>query len=94
MLNNKQIATLKGLANRLKPIVMIGKDGISDNLFSSFDDAFNTHELVKAKVLKSCDASLNELIIEICSNCHCEHVQTIGKVLIFYKRAKEPKILL
>ena len=94
MLNNKQIATLKGLANRLKPIVMIGKEGLSDNLFSSIDDAFNTHELIKTKVLKSCDTSINELIIEICSNCHCEHVQTIGKVIIFYKRGKEPKIFL
>lgn len=94
MLNNKQIATLKGLANRLKPIIMIGKDGLSDNLFTSVDNAFNTHELIKAKVLKSCDISLNELIIEICSNCHCEHVQTIGKVIVFYKKNKEPKILL
>lgn len=94
MLNNRQIATLKGLANKLKPIIMIGKDGLSDNLFSSIDDAFNTHELIKARVLKSCDISTNELIIEICSNCHCEHVQTIGKVIVFYKRNKEPKIIL
>lgn len=94
MLNNKQIAKLKGLANPLKPIVLVGKDGLSDNLFSSIDDAFNTHELIKVKMLKSCSLTSNELIIEICSNCHCEHVQSIGKVLVFYKRNKEPKIIL
>ena len=94
MLNSKQISTLKSLANRLKPVVLIGKDGISDNLFTSIDDAFNTRELLKVKKLKGCGATLNDLIINICSNCHCEHVQTIGNIIVFYKRAKEPKILL
>lgn len=94
MLNNKQIAKLKGLANTLKPIVLVGKDGLSDNLFSSIDDAFNTHELIKVKILKTCSLTANELSIEICSNCHCEHVQSIGKVIVFYKRNKEPKIIL
>ena len=94
MLTPKQISYLKSLSNKLKPIVMIGKDRISDSLLNSFDDAFNTHELVKAKILKSCDVSSNELIIEISSNCHCELVQHIGNVLIFYKKNKDPKIIL
>ena len=94
MLNSKQISTLKSLANKLRPIVLIGKDGISDNLFSSVDDAFNTHELIKVKKLKTCSSTLNDLIINICSNCHCEHVQTIGNIIVLYKRSKEPKILL
>ena len=73
--------------------MQVGKEGITDNLFSSVDDAFNTHELIKINVLKTCEYDLNEVAIEICANCSCELVQKIGKTLVFYKRAKEPKII-
>ena len=93
MLTGKQKRYLRSLANTIKPITQVGKEGISDSLFSSVDDAFNTHELIKLNVLKTCDGDINEIAIEICSNCSCELVQKIGKTLVFYKKAKEPKII-
>ena len=93
VLTGKQKRYLRSLANGLKPITQVGKEGISDSLFSSIDDAFNTHELIKINLLKTCDTDINEVAIEICANCSCELVQKIGKTLVFYKRAKEPKIL-
>ena len=47
MLNNHQKAYLRGLANRLTPTVMVGKDGISDSLIESLDNSLTAHELVK-----------------------------------------------
>lgn len=94
MLTGKQKRYLRSLANNIKPITQVGKDGISETLISSIDDVFNTHELIKINVLKTCSSDLNELAIEICSNCSCELVQKIGKTLVFYKRNKEPKIIL
>lgn len=92
MLTGKQKRYLRSLANTIKPITQVGKEGVSDSLFSSVYDAFNTHELIKLNVLKTCDDDINEIAIEICSNCSCELVQKIGKTLVFYKKAKEPKI--
>lgn len=94
VLSGKQKRYLRGLANNLNPIMQVGKEGISDALFNSVDDAFNTHELIKINILKTCDLDINEVAIEICSNCSCELIQKIGKTMIFYKRAKEPKIIL
>lgn len=94
MLQGKQKRQLRALANSLKPITQIGKDGLSENLFKSINDAFNTHELIKLNVLKTCDLDLNEIAIEIVRVNHCELVQKIGKTLVFYKKAKEPKIIL
>lgn len=93
MLTGKQKRYLRSLANGIKPITQVGKDGISDSLFNSVDDAFNTHELIKLNILKTCDVDINEVAIEICANCGCELVQKIGKTLVFYKKAKEPKII-
>lgn len=94
MLTGKQKRYLRGLANTEKAVIMIGKEGISDQLFNSIDNAFNTRELLKCSILKTCDVEMNELCIEVCANCHCELVQTIGKTIVLYKKAKEPKIVL
>lgn len=92
MLTGKQKRYLRSLANGIKPITQIGKDGLTENIFNSIDDAFNNRELIKVSKLKTCEVELNEAAIEICRNCHCEHVQTIGKTLVLYKRNKEQKI--
>lgn len=92
MLTGKQKRYLRSLANGLNPITQIGKEGLSENLFNSIDDAFNTKELIKVNKLKTSDVELNEAAIEICRNCHCELVQSIGKTLVFYKRNKDQKI--
>ena len=104
MLNGKQKRYLRSLAVNIKPIAQIGKDGLGENTYKNkekvieiayktVNDAFNTHELIKLSVLKSCDLSLNEICVEICARCHCELVQTIGKTIVLYKRAREPKLL-
>lgn len=93
MLTGKQKRYLRSLAVNIKPITQVGKEGVCEGLFSSIDDAFNTHELIKINLLKTCESDLNEVAIEVCSNCSCELVQKIGKTLVFYKRAKEPKII-
>lgn len=93
MLTGKQKRYLRSLANSIKPIGQIGKDGINRNAYNSIDDFFNTHELIKISVLKTCDEKLEDIAKQICSNCSCELVQIIGKTIILYKKAKEPKIL-
>ena len=95
MLTVKQKKQLRAMANPLEAIIQIGKDGLSENLFILLDDALEKHELVKVKVQKTCSTSLNELTIEILRVAHCDLVQTIGRVLIFYRKSKEqPRIKL
>lgn len=94
VLTGKQKRYLRGLGNGLNTIMQVGKDGISEALFNSVDDAFNTHELIKINILKTCENDINEVAIEICANCSCELVQKIGRTIILYKKAKEPKIIL
>ena len=43
MLNSKQRASLRALANDLEPIFQIGKGGISDNLIQMISDALDAH---------------------------------------------------
>ena len=95
MLNGKQKRYLRGLANNIKPVVIIGKDGISRNLTDSLDDALEAHELVKIKVLETCDIELNEIALDLSSITNSDIVQKIGRMIILFRRnQKEPKIQL
>ena len=82
------------MANRLPAVFQIGKEGLSDNLYNSIDEALKANELIKISVLKTCEMTMNEIEIEICARCRCELVQQIGKTIVIYRRSKDNKIIL
>lgn len=93
MLTSKQRAYLRGLANPIDTIVIVGKDGVTDNLVQQVGDALKARELIKGKVLESALLTAREVSDELCNRCRCEAVQCIGSKFVLYKRnEKEPKI--
>ena len=89
MLSTKEKKALKSFAHPLKPIIQIGKDGLSDNLFITISQALKAHELIKVSVLETCPDPKEQLILDICARCHCEIVHSIGRTLVFYKRTEK-----
>ena len=79
MINSRQRAQLRGLANSLDVIIHIGKGGISDNLATQVNDALEARELIKGKVLDNSLLSAREACDELCRLCRAEPVQTIGR---------------
>ncbi|MGL5221733.1 MAG: ribosome assembly RNA-binding protein YhbY, partial [Plesiomonas shigelloides] len=49
-LTNKQKQHLKGLAHPLKPVVLLGANGLTEGVLAEIDNALNHHELIKVKV--------------------------------------------
>ena len=94
MLSGKQKRYLRALANDLNSTFQIGKEGLSDNLIQTVDDALRTHELVKIKLLKTVSDDVDEIIFDLAMNTKSEVVQKIGRVFVLYRKAKEPKIIL
>lgn len=94
MLTGKQKRYLRSLAVNEKAIFQIGKDGLSDNLYTSIKEALKSRELVKIAVLKTCELEINEIIIDICAHTSSELVQKIGKTIVIYKQSKDRIIVL
>ncbi len=94
MLTTKQKVFLRSLAQTEKPMFQIGKDAISDNLIKTVNNAFRTHELIKITVLKNVSDDIREIAFDLARLTKSEMVQVIGRQVILYKKAKEPKILL
>lgn len=91
-LNKKQIQYLKGVAHPLKPVVLLGSNGLTEAVVAEIDYALNHHELIKVKIPTD-DRETKSLIVDaICRETSSTKIQVIGKTLIIYRQSEEKKI--
>ena len=84
-LTSKQRAQLRGIANSIDTINMVGKDGIGENLIKQTSDALEAREIVKGKVLDNSLLSAREAAEELAANTRSEVVQVIGGKFVLYR---------
>ncbi len=94
-LTGRQKSTLRALAHHLDPVVAIGKEGLGPGLLKQIDEALERHELIKVKVQRECPTALSELSPTVEQETRSTLAQTIGRVLVLYRRRREkPTIVL
>lgn len=86
-LTSKQRAQLRGLANSIDTILIVGKDGIGDNLVKQANDALEARELIKGKVLDNSLMSAREAAEELAPLTRSEVVQVIGTKFVLYRQS-------
>ena len=95
MLTSKQRAYLRGLANRLETILIVGKGEITDNIVNQADTALTAREIIKGKVLENSAYSSREAAELIAEKCSADVVQVIGSKFVLYRpNPDEPVIVL
>ena len=86
----RQRAHLKSLAHHLKPVVYVGKEGVQDSTIRSVEEALNTRELIKVKVLEAAPANVRDTAGELGRRMNdVVVVQTIGRVAVIFRRHPE-----
>lgn len=91
-LNTKQKQFLKGLAHDLKPVVLLGSNGLTEGVLAEIDAALSHHELIKVKV-PSTDRALKDAVIDaITRETQALKVQQIGHIVVLFRQSKEMKI--
>lgn len=94
MLKGKQRAYLRSIANTLKPITQIGKDGVTDSFLEQLDGMLRTREIVKITILENAGLDAKETANYICEKLRAEFVQSIGyKFTIYKKNIDNPQIV-
>ena len=94
-LSGKQARYLRSLGHSLKPLIQVGKSGITDNFINQVRSALNTHELIKVKLGKNTVVDKELAVQKLTSEVPCQLAQSIGKTLLIYKpRDEEPTIVL
>lgn len=85
-LSSKQRAHLRALAHPLKPVLRIGKEGLTEAALQAITEAFNTRELVKVKVLENAPETARASGEAIAQQLpEVLLVQTIGRIVVLYR---------
>ena len=85
-LTSKQRAQLRGIANTLDTIVIIGKDGVTENLVKQANDALEAREIIKCRVLENSLLTAREACEQLSRLTRGEQVQVIGSKFVLYRQ--------
>ena len=88
MLNSRQRAQLRAMANDMETILQVGKGGINDNTVKQVKDALEARELIKLRALETSPTNARESADALAELCECDVVQVIGTRFILYKESK------
>lgn len=84
-LSTKQIAHLRGLGQRLEPIVHVGQAGLTEALVAGVNQALDSHELVKVK-FHALKEERKQLAPQLAERTGSLIVQCVGHVVVLYRQ--------
>ncbi len=91
-LTETQKKRLRGLGHKLKPVIIIGTEGLSDSLLEEFDRSLSHHELMKVRVNVGERDKRDQAIARLCERSQAELIQRVGNIALFFlKKSKGSK---
>ncbi len=94
-LSEPQKKYLRGLAHQKKAVVMLGNQGLSENVSKEINTALTFHELIKIKVRVGDRKERDAILAQIVTEQDCLLIQRVGNTATLFKRnTKKPKIQL
>lgn len=91
MLTGKQKRFLRSKANRLQPLIQIGKNGLTESVIAQIEEALEAKELIKLTILQNCDEDKKDIAAALAEREGIEVAQIIGSIILLYKESVEKK---
>ncbi len=85
-MENKEKKILKAISHNLKPVINIGKKGITQAQIKKIDETVDVKELIKIKILSNAPQNAREDLITNLNGMNCEIVQEKGKIITIYRK--------
>ena len=89
MLTSKQRAILRGKANTMDPVFIVGKGEIDETMIQGVKDCLDARELIKLKVLESSMYNAREASVKLAEATGADCVQVIGSKFVLYLQKKK-----
>lgn len=81
---------LRRLGHNLKPVVTVAGNGLTENVTNEIERALTDHELIKIKLVAEDRDAKKALTDSICKGHSAILVQSIGHMLLIYRKTKTP----
>ncbi len=88
-LSDEQRRALRGVAHKLKPVVLLGKAGFTEPVLAEVNAALDHHELIKVKVRDDDRDARRATIAQLVDTTGAELLQIIGQIAVLYRPAPE-----
>ena len=85
MLTSKQRSELRAKANELETTLMVGKEGVTENVIAEAERLLTARELIKGKVLESALMSAREVSDAVCEATGADGVSCVGNKFVIYR---------
>ena len=85
MLTSKERAELRAQANSIDTTLIVGKDGVTENVAAEADRLLTARELVKGKVLETALMSAREVSDAICEATGADGVSCVGNKFVIWR---------
>ncbi|MFC0398578.1 YhbY family RNA-binding protein [Paraburkholderia rhizosphaerae] len=83
--SSEQRAALRSQAHALKPVVLVGAEGLTDAVLAEIEVHLVAHELIKIRVFGDERDERIAIYDEICDRLNAAPIQHIGKLLVVWK---------
>jgi len=93
LLTGKQKRYLRSMGNEMDPILLIGKEEITQNIIRQAGDALEARELIKCRVLQNCADAPENVANTVAKEVDAELVQVIGRNFLLYRESKDKPVI-
>ena len=88
-ITSRQRSALRAAAHSLRPVVLIGDNGLTETVLKEIDRGLNAHELIKVRVAGDDREARAQMYEQICEALECAPVHHLGKMLILFRPGKK-----
>lgn len=94
-LTDRQKKYLRRLGHELKPVVMLGDNGLTEAVLKEVEEALAQHELIKVRARVGTRGQRDAVMARICDKTRAQLILRIGHVaLLFRRNADKPRVTL
>ncbi|ALP63491.1 MULTISPECIES: YhbY family RNA-binding protein [Paraburkholderia] len=86
--SSEQRAELRSQAHALKPVVIVGAEGLTDAVLTEIKVHLKAHQLIKIRVFGDEREERIAIYEDICDRLNAAPIQHIGKLLVIWKPEK------
>ena len=85
MLTSKQRAEFRARANSIDTTLMVGKDGVTENVVAEAEKLLTARELVKGKVLEAALMTAREVSDALCEATGADGISCVGNKFVIWR---------